>query len=331
MALPEITTPVRLTRPDGRLDRAAVGWARQPLVDTSGMGRGRGRTKRWEYWGVMTPTHVVGLTVASIDYAAVQEVWVLEIATGRQWHRQATLVPSRGVRLPANLAGGPVRGRARGMDIAVDEVPGGTRLRARIAGAEVDVTAALPTGHERLAVVVPWSDRRFQYTVKDVARPATGHLTLDGVTTILDEGSSWAVLDHGRGRWPWNVRWNWGAGSGTTDGRTVGLQVGGRWTEGTGSTENAVTVDGRLHHIPAELDFAYDLRRWREPWRVTGGGLEATFTPFHLKSTHTEAGVVAAHTDQAFGHWSGTFTDDQGRRTPFVDLVGWCEEVHNKW
>src|SRR5690606_3111475 len=81
-----------------------------------------------------------------------------------------------------------------------DELPEGTRLRARIPGAEIDVIAALPEGHERLAVVVPWSRTRFQYTVKDVARPASGTLTLDGVTHTLAEGESWAVLDHGRGR-----------------------------------------------------------------------------------------------------------------------------------
>lgn len=36
MALPEITAPVSLTRTDGRLDPAAVGWGRQPLVDLLG-------------------------------------------------------------------------------------------------------------------------------------------------------------------------------------------------------------------------------------------------------------------------------------------------------
>lgn len=331
MPLPEITAPVSLTDTGGRLNPAAVGWARQPLVDTAGLGRGRGRNKRWEYWGVMTDTHLLGVTVSSIDFAAVLEAWVREIGTGREWHRQATLVPPRGVTLPESLGSGPVRARTRGIAVDIDEVEGGTRLRGRIAGASFEVVATLPPGHERLSVVVPWSDIRFQYTVKDVARPASGHLILDGRTVELDEGRAWAVLDHGRGRWPHDIRWNWGAGSGTTDGRTIGVQVGGRWTEGTGSTENAVVIDGRLHHIPVELTFDYDIARWREPWRVTGGGLEATFTPFHLKATHTDLGLLAAHTDQCFGHWSGTFTDDEGRVTPFVDLVGWCEEVHNRW
>ena len=82
-----------------------------------------------------------------------------------------------------------------------------------------------------MGVVVPWSARRFQYTVKDVARPALGSLWVDGVEHPVAAGDSWAVLDHGRGRWPYAVHWNWGAGSGLVDGRVIGVQVGGRWTD----------------------------------------------------------------------------------------------------
>ena len=67
----EITGPVDLCLPDGRVDRDAVGWSRRPLHRPNL--RGWGRTKRWEYWGVVTPTHVVGLTVSSIDYASIHQ------------------------------------------------------------------------------------------------------------------------------------------------------------------------------------------------------------------------------------------------------------------
>ena len=336
MTLPELTERVPLTRPDGRLDRRAVGWARGPLVDTDGVGRdGRrflGRNKRWEYWGVVTPTHLIGVTVSAIDYAAVHEVWVLDRASEETFGAAATVVPARGVTLPGTLGGGPVRARAKGLDVALDEVPGGTRLRARTADAELDVVAELPAGHERLAVVVPWSDTRFQYTVKDVARPARGTVTTVGVVHELGAGESWAVLDHGRGRWPYDVRWNWGAGSGRSGGRVVGLQVGGRWTVGTGSTENAVVVDGRLTYLPAELTWDYDLAAPRRPWRVTGGGLDATFTPFYDKLSRTNLGVVASATHQSFGRWSGSFVPPAGgERVELDGLVGWAEEVHNRW
>lgn len=327
----ELTTDVSLTLPNGRLNPDAVGWARSPLVDTAGIGRGRGRNKRWEYWGITTPTHVVGMTVSSIDYAAVLELWVLDRATERTWHGTPTLIPTRGVVLPARAEAGPSRARAKDFEIDIDELPEGTRLRARMPGVTVDVIAELPAGHERLAVVVPWSSTRFQYTVKDVARPASGILTLDGVAHALPAGESWAVLDHGRGRWPYDIRWNWGAGSGRSGGHTIGVQVGGRWTAGTGSTENAFVVDGHLHKISAELDWQYDLAQWRTPWRVTGGGLDATFTPVYDKVTRTNLGVVAGSTDQCFGDWSGVFTTADGEQIAFAGIFGWAEEVHNRW
>ena len=78
-----------------------------------------------------TPTHVLALTVSSIDYAAVHEVWVLDRATERTWGENATVLPARGVELPGSLGDGPARARAKNLAIDVDEVDGGTRLRAR--------------------------------------------------------------------------------------------------------------------------------------------------------------------------------------------------------
>ena len=327
----ELTAPVSLTLPNGRVNPDAIGWARRPLVDTSGIGRGRGRNKRWEYWGVTTPTHLLALTVSSIDYAAVHEVWVFDRATEKSWDQGATVIPPRGVELPANVESGPARARAKDLEIDIEQVEGGARLRARIPDTEFDVFAALPDGHERLAVVVPWSSTRFQYTVKDVARPASGTVTIGGVTHEVPAGESWAVLDHGRGRWPYDIRWNWGAGSGRSHDRVIGIQVGGRWTDGTGSTENAFFVDGRLHKIHDELRWDYDIADWRRPWRVSGGGLDTTFSPFYDKVTRTNLGLVAASTDQCFGHWSGTFAVPGGDTVEFDGILGWAEEVHNRW
>lgn len=337
MTLPELTEPVALTRTDGRLDRAAVGWARHPLVDTSGIGRRAawGRNKRWEYWNVITPTHILALTVSSIDYAAVHEVWILDRGSQRSWGRSVTVLPSRGVTLPPSLDDGPVRARARGIEIdlepSMEAGREGTRLRARISDASFDVFAELPPGHERLAVVVPWSDTRFQYTVKDVARPAWGSVTIAGETFDVPAGLSWAVLDHGRGRWPYDVRWNWGAGSGESHGHVIGLQVGGQWTAGTGSTENAVVVDGHLHFLPEELTWAYDPEDWLKPWHVSGGGLDVTLTPVYDKVTRTNLGVLSSATDQVFGDWAGSFTPPGGERVVFEGIAGWAEEVHNRW
>lgn len=336
----ELTAPVSLTLPSGELDPAAVGWARTPLVDTAGVGatrRGWGRNKRWEYWNVITPTHIAALTISSLDYAAVHEVWILERATQRTWSRSATVIPAREVSLPPSLGGGIALARAKGLAVTVTPASDGRvwRLHSAIPGAGFEITVTRPPAHDCLAVVVPWSARRFQYTVKDVALPASGTITTDGVRHDVPAGS-WAVLDHGRGRWPYDVAWNWGAGSGVLpDGRSLGIQVGGRWTDGTGSTENGVVVGGVMHKISVPVEWSYDLAAPVHPWRISGGGLDATFTPYYDKRSRTNLGVVSSRTDQCFGEWSGTFawTDAEGgaQRVAFERIAGFAEDVHNRW
>jgi Protein of unknown function (DUF2804). len=328
MAERELLTPVKLVLPGGILNADAVGWARRPLVDTSGIDGRRGwpRNKRWEYWNVVTPTHVLAATVSSIDYAAVHEVWVLDRATEQTWGKAATVIPARGAVLPANLGQGVASARAADLSIDISPEAGGVRLQAQAGSVSFDVLVTRPEDQDCLAVVVPWSRLRFQYTVKDVAQPVSGSLVIDGVRHDVPAGSSWAVLDHGRGRWPYDVHWNWGAGSGRVGGQVFGIQVGGKWTVGSGSTENGILLGNRLHKISEELEWDYDLADWRRPWRITGGGLEATFTPEFDRTAASNMGVISSRTDQCFGTWSGRFQD-----VSFEGIYGWAEDVHNRW
>lgn len=249
----EITSPVRLTNEDGTLNPAAHGWARQPLIDTSGIGKTHiGKNKRWEYWCILTPEHIIGFAVASLDFVAVNDVWVLDRKTQKVIQDDGTAFGTdAAVVLPGSVESGPVRSAIG--DVRVDIDPGEKGTRLRVVTPEVGWDVLAESGSERLAVTVPWSEDVFQYTVKDVVRPATGWIETGGKFTKIGEGS-WAILDHGRGRWPAEIQWNWGAGAGVMeDGRRVGIQVGARWTEGTGSTENAMIVDGKLFKISEEL------------------------------------------------------------------------------
>ncbi|MFZ1363220.1 MAG: DUF2804 domain-containing protein [Candidatus Nanopelagicales bacterium] len=358
----ELSNEVALVQDDGSLNFNAVGWARRPLVDTVGIGSTSnggiasrlkwkqhrwGRNKRWEYWNIMTPTHILAVVVSSLDYAAVNEVWIFDRNTEQVWTESMTTLPSRGVQLPTRLGAGPIRVTTKGLDIEITHEPSGANastdsaganyagtitIRAKINNASFEIQVDRAVNHDCLAVVVPWNEHTYQYTVKDVALPARGTLTVDGIKHELQEGESWAILDHGRGRWPYDVRWNWGAGSGVSGGRTIGIQVGGQWTRGTGSTENGVLVDGHLHKISEELTWSHGLPDdWRSPWTIVGGGFEATFTPFYDKVTRTNLGLLAGSTDQCFGTWSGDLVTANSERISFEGIEGFAEEVHNRW
>jgi hypothetical protein len=325
----EITEAVDLTLGNGRLNPAAVGWTRSPLHRTDGVGHGRvgwGRNKRWEYWAVTFETHVAAVVVSDIGYAAVPSLFVLDRRSGEQISVDAISPLGRGTSLPGTLDGGPARARTKHLAIDIDPTPDGTRLRARSERVDLDVIAHLVPGHDRLGVVVPWSDRLFQYTVKDPARPAVGRVIVDGTAYRTADGTSWATLDHGRGRWPYAISWNWGSGSGIVGGRTIGLQLGGRWTDGTGSTENAVIVDGWLTKISDDLRWQYSPEDWMAPWRIDGGPVALTFHPEHVRESVTQLGILASRTHQCFGTWTGRVGE-----VGVDGLFGWVEDVHQRW
>jgi len=161
----EITAEVEVCRPDGTLNPDAVGWTRHPLHDTSRIGRGRrgwGRAKRWEYWAVTTPTHLIGVTVSSLDYAGVYAVWVHDRRSGETVSHDVIDPLARGASLPARLGDDPARASAGGLTIAIEAASGGTRLTVDGPRVRLDVLAQRPEGHEAMGVVVPWSARRFQ-------------------------------------------------------------------------------------------------------------------------------------------------------------------------
>jgi hypothetical protein len=286
----------------------------------------------------------MNLTYADVDYLGIVDVWFRDLVAGRELARSVPVPFARGIDLPTTVAGGDVAWDGRGLAVSIAEEPGGTRLRVGAPGADggfdADVLVRRPAGHESLSVVIPWSDRRFQCTTKDVARPAEGSIRWgDATWSLADDGGSWGCLDFGRGKWPYRTTWNWGAGAGVVPGaggrpsRRVGLQLGGKWTDGTGMTENALVVDGRLTKISDELVWRYDRSDWLRPWRITApsGRVEVTFTPEHDKVGRLQAGVAAQATDQCFGTYAGTIVPDEGGEITFDGIFGWAEEASWRW
>ncbi len=338
---PELTEPVDLCDAAGRLLPAARGWSRTPLHRANLRGPW-GRRKRWDYWCVITPEVIASITYADVDYLGVASVWVLDRATGATGSAGTMRPLGRGMALPELPCTGTMRALGRRYDIELHEAVGHTRLRASGGhpGSEhavsVDVLVDRPAGHETMSVVVPWSDRRFQYTSKHTARPATGTIRLGSRTwTFGRGGDAWGVLDLGRGIWRYSNRWNWAAAQGRSEtGAVIGLQFGGKWTDGTGATENALCVDGRLSKLGETLVWDYSWDDPMSPWHVRtpdSDQVDVVLTPTYDRHDRTSLGVLSMEVHQCFGTWSGTIRDDDGTRHELGGIHGFAEEARNRW
>jgi len=336
----EITAPVDLCEADGRLNPEARGWSRRPLV-TANLRGAVGRKKRWDYWCVTSPDVIVAVVHADIDYAGLASVWVLD-RTELDEASAGTVVPfGRGFSLPEVVCTGTVAIDRRSLRLGIEELPDSTRLVATARSSagepiEVDLAVAKPAGHESLNVVIPWSDRRFQFTSKQNSRPASGTVGVgDRHWRLGGDERTFGVQDLGRGIWPYANQWNWAAASGVAvDGRTVGLQFGGKWTIGTGYTENALCIDGRLTKLHDELEWSYDWDEPMAPWRVRTPGsdqVDVTLTPFHDRYDVTDLKLLKMEVHQCFGTWSGHVCGDDGRPVELRGIDGFAEEARNRW
>ncbi len=340
----EITESLDLCDGRGRLAPDAAGWSRRPRHRTNLQGPW-GRRKRWEYWCVTSADLYVSLTYADVDYVGIAGLWICRPADGLVVDIARIVPLARGMSLPDEPCTGTMALERGGLAVGIEEREDATHLCADAhdtphGPVHVDVTVARPPGHETLNVVIPWSDRRFQFTSKQNTRPAHGHVRIGDETLEIGAAAgapdeAFGTLDLGRGLWPYSIRWNWGSGSGRVgDGRTIGLQFGGKWTEGTGHTENGLCIDGRLTKIHDELEWAYDWDRPLEPWHVhdaTGGSIDATLTPRHDRHSRTSLGVLSMEVHQVFGTWAGRLRTEDGDEVSFDGIVGWAEEARNRW
>lgn len=338
-------TQIPLQSGRGRLNPAAVGWSRHPQHDCRLKGNWL-RRKRWNYWAFTCDDLLFSVTVADLDYAGLAFVYLADTGSGRLVEKTVTTALGRGCSLSSAVSGNaafhhralnilmtsePGEKSGKQVQFAID-IPdfGGQPLTGRLS---VDY----PPGHETLNVVVPWSERHYQFTAKHNTLPAEGNIRV-GQTEYRFEGpESFACLDLGRGVWPYRSCWNWGAASGRQAGHVVGLNLGGQWTDGTGATENALCIDGRLSKIDDTLCWHYSPSDYHKPWRITGGGEQGTagvdlvFTPCMERVASSNLLIVRSEVHQMLGHYSGEIRDDKGNYHPIDGLFGWAEDHSAAW
>lgn len=334
----ELTKPVDLCLPNGRLNPQAVGWSRQPLQNCRLYGHPL-RKKRWNYWCVTSPTHLFSVTLSNVDYAGLPFIYFLDFATG-EFIEKTIITPFGKDVVLGDCVGDDAVYAGKGCEISMRQEEGGVRIYVDVAdfGGKVlkaEFQISEPENHESLNVVVPWSERLFQFTAKNNTLPTQGSLLLDGKQIIFEAGNSFATLDFGRGVWPYKGFWNWASFSARlSDGRTVGTNFGAGWTDNSGATENALCVDGRLTKLSEDVLFTYSTQDFNAPWKLQTAEtkrVDLTFTPFFERVAKTDMMIIRSEVHQMIGHFDGTIVGEDGEVLQISHAVGWAEDHHARW
>lgn len=340
----ELREPSPLLDEQGNLIQ--VGWARQPLLDCNLEAARfyalrslqRFRIKRWDYYGVTTPTHFYSFTLADLGYAGQVFAYVVDFEA-KTYHEQTLTLPlARGIVLPRNSTEGTSAFESNKAHLIFRAEPEGRRISVEWPGfgdkgLAGEVWLRLPPDHESMVIVIPIPGKRFYYNRKVNCLPAEGWIEYGGKRADLRPTESLGNLDWGRGVWEYRSFWIWASASGfLPDGRRIGLNLGGGFGDTSAATENALVLEGRIHKF-GQVNFTYDSGDFMQPWRMKSpdGRVDLEFVPFLERVAATNLLVIASEVHQMFGHYHGTIHTDDGEVLRLGGLVGFAEEHHARW
>lgn len=298
---------------------------------------GRLRLKEWDYYGITTPRFFFSAGISHAGYVGVAFAYLIDFDERVQWEDTIVTPLGAGCRLPHSSGQGDVVFERKGARIAFLRSPGMRRVEVNWPsfgkGRGLDSEWEISQGNEIDSIVMatPMPGRCFYYNEKINAMPSVGSAHFDGREYAAADGL--AVLDWGRGVWPYRTFWNWASASGRLDdGRRIGLNLGCGFGDLSAATENCIFIEGAIHKLGG-VSFDYDPRAFMKPWRFADDArrLELVFEPFFERITKEDFLVVRTEVHQMFGRYTGFAVADDGERIAIKGLIGWAEEHHALW
>jgi len=332
----EIKEPVLLCKEDGTLNWNAVGWSRKPL-QIGNLSGSWPRKKKWNYWCITGKDYMFSITLTDLDYAGMIFAYYLNYET-KEFIEDSILLPF-GAKLRM--------GQKVGDDAVYESEKCSVRMISKEGFTELEVDwkdfkgkplvskikVHYPKDQETLSVVVPWNNTQFQFTSKHHSLPSEGYFIHGEIKVNFQKEVTFGCLDFGRGIWPRKISWNWGGVSGMSDNALVGLNLGAKWTDRTGISENSICLNGKLEKIKEPLRFIYDTKNFMKPWQIQStfsDKVDLIFTPFYERIAVSDFFVIQSEVHQMFGRYTGRVRFG-GKDYFLKNLIGWAEDHQAKW
>ncbi len=339
----EIVAPIPLLDAAGELTEP--GYAKRPLpvYERAKVRAGATRLKEWDYYLVMNDRFALALTVADNSYMGLSSISLLDFEAGTQVTRspmRALPMGSTGLPERSDVGDVAVSGRGYGLFFRLNH---GMRLltahmdrfQGRLAlDAQVALTEA---PEESMVICTPFRERgHFYFNQKINCLRSTGRVTLGEKVYSFRPEDSFAVLDWGRGVWPYRATWYWASASGLVGGVPFGFNVGCGFGDTSAASEDMLFYAGRAHKL-SRVTFHIPRKGGREdylaPWRFTSddGRFEMDFFPLLPRISRAGIGVIHSDQYQIFGRFTGRAVLDGGEVIELRDFMGFAEKVDNRW
>ncbi|WP_284377843.1 DUF2804 domain-containing protein [Litoribrevibacter albus] len=287
---------------------------------------------QFHFIGVLTEDFMAGLAIVDLKLVSNCFFYV--------WTKEQGLLIEKSVISPfglgARLSSSPDEANSHfsfmGTKASIEQSGPTTRVRLNSKQVQVDFSLHQGQNYEPLRVCSQAGYTGWVYTQKTAGLEANGHISIKGQNFDLKAMNALGSVDWSCGYMRRETAWNWACFSGRDElDRTIGLNLASGVNE-TGTTENGLWVDGKLHKLGG-VRFEFDRNHMERPWRVVSecGRVTLEFHSQGCRSEKLNVGLLASNFKQMFGHYSGSILDDEGNPVVFKNVPGYAEDHYAKW
>ena len=342
----EIIKPLDLLDENGLL--VEPGWAKKLFwkYDRSKIKAGWHRIKEWDYYYILDDKQKIGIGVTMSDLGilgAMAIAWFdFETNTVTQYDTMS-IFPKGKTGFPPDSGDGTISYKDKKLSITYEyklpqrkitiNAPKFTLPTGEI-GFKADITLYQEPDMDSMVIATDWKENRkaFYYNQKINCMPAEGTITIGDKKFQFSKDTSFGGLDWGRGRWTYKNRWYWASASGKHNGIPIGWNLGYGFSDRTPASENMIFYNNKAHKLE-DVTFSFDPEDYMKPWKITSnnGRFEMDFTPAIDRYGKTNLLLLKSMQHQVFGHFSGYFILDNGKKIEIQNFLGFAEDVLNWW
>ncbi|MDR3336777.1 MAG: DUF2804 domain-containing protein [Treponema sp.] len=295
--------------------------------------------KEWDFYQIHSGDWVLQLTIGHVSYMGSFSATLFNLKTGlRTGVVHLRPFPLRSVPMEENPETPHVLEAGRRDWKLKFETTAEKRFlsmggRDRKAGnIDIKLTLANDPLNEKMVIATPFKKPgQFYLNYKENYWTVAGHAGI-GETMVEFGPEAVALLDWGRGVWPFRHEWFWGNGTGTVQGGRFGFNIGWGFGDTSGATENMFFWQGKAHKL-GTIRLERDEADYRRPWRFTDDSncFDFVMKPVYDNYTETKLLFVNNRCHQVFGDFSGKAVLPDGEVIQAENFRAFCEHAENQW
>ena len=359
-----ITKKTPLLKEDGSLTEPGYCFTDLYEYDRDAIKAPGWRIKEWDFYQISNERYTIQVTIADISLGGAVTVGGFDRQTGENFSTMTLSLFTGGkYKLGLENEEGLTNndwvphtykktGRNFDFELSVNATERKLKFHGKAGGDpfDVDLTMYMLPNHESHFTALPFDGKpdHFYYNQKTNCMATVGTVKI-GDKEIEFKGkpdNAYAVLDWGRGVWPFHETWWWGNGSWTfydenQQEHIFGFEIGWDFCNTSAASESTAFLDGKAYKLgylkfenqeevvkPWDSDWADN----NQIWKITSddGSFEMEMTPEYDNYTMLRFIFVGNLCHQVFGKWNGTVKcGDQVIEVK--DMTAFLERSDNMW